>query len=100
MPPMGLDCSGRMFAIRDQDGNWHSLNGIPVIDVDDIVPTTDEEVKQYSFNPSDFSFSFTATIKRTRSWLKLAYTGRNLRRAIRRMEKERRKRLKEVSEDA
>ena len=64
---------------------------------------TDEEVKKYKFNPSDFTdmnFTATADIRPTRKLLKLIYTGRELRRAIRRMEKKRRKRLKEMTWNA
>ena len=91
---------GKLY-IGTPSGGFVPYDGIPVIEEGFVM--TDEEVKQYKFYPSDFTdmnFTATADIRPTRNLLKLVYTGRELRRAIRRMEKERRKRLKEITEDA
>lgn len=90
---------GKLY-IGTQSGGFAPYDAIPVIEEGFIM--TDEEVKQYKFNPSDFTdmtFTATADIRFTRRLLKMVYTGRRLRREIRKLEKERRKRLKEVSGD-
>ena len=86
--------------IGTPSGGFVPYDAIPVIEEGFIM--ADEEVKQYKFCPTDFTnmtFTATADIRFTRKLLKMLYTGRELRRAIRRMEKERRKRLKEVTGD-
>ncbi len=90
---------GKLY-IGTQSGGFVPFDAIPVIEEGVIM--TDEEAKQYKFYPTDFTniiFTATADIRPTRNLLKLVYTGRELRRRIRRMEKERRKRLKEVTGD-
>lgn len=82
--------------IGTPSGGFVPYDGIPVVEEGFIM--ADEDVKQYKFNPSDFTdMNFTATVdvRITRNLLKMVYTGRRLRRAIRKLEKERRKRLKE-----
>ena len=90
---------GKLY-IGTPSGGFVPYDAIPVIEEGFIM--ADEEGKQYKFYPSSFTdmtFTATANIRFTRKLLKMLYTGRELRRAIRRMEKERRKRLKEVSGD-
>lgn len=88
---------GKLY-IGTPSGGFVPYDAIPVIEEGFIM--TDEEGKQYEFYPSDFTdmtFTATASIRFTRRLLKMIYTGRRLRREIRRMEKERRRRLKEVT---
>jgi len=83
---------GKLY-IGTPSGGFVPYDGIPVIEEGFIM--ADEEVKQYKFNPSDFTdmnFTATGTIRITRTLLKMIYTGRSLRRAIRKLEKERQKR--------
>jgi hypothetical protein len=83
--------------IGTPSGGFVPYDAIPVIEEGFIM--ADEEGKQYKFYPSDFTdmnFTATGTIRITRTLLKMIYTGRSLRRAIRKLEKERRKRLKEA----
>lgn len=82
--------------IGTPSGGFVPYDAIPVVEEGFIM--TDEEVKQYKFYPTDFTdmtFTATADIRFTRRLLKMVYTGRRLRREIRKLEKERRKRLKE-----
>lgn len=101
MPPKETDGDwftggvGKLF-IGTPSGGFVPYDAIPVIEEGFIM--ADEEPKQYKFNPSDFTdmtFTATADIRFTRNLLKMVYTGRRLRRAIRELEKKRRKRLKE-----
>ena len=90
---------GKLY-IGTPSGGFVPYDAIPVIEEGFIM--TDEEVKQYKSYPTDFTnmiFTATAEIRFTRRLLKMFYTGRRLRREIRKLEKERRKRLKEVSGD-
>ena len=90
---------------KETNGDWLCGGFVPYDDfpvIGEGFIMTDEEVKQYECNPPDFTnMTFTATgyIKFTRRLLKIVYTGRRLRREIRKLEKERRKRLKEVTGD-
>ena len=106
MPPKETDGDwltggiGKLY-IGTHDGGYVPYGGFPVIE-EGYTIVTDEEVKRYNFNPSDFTdmtFTATADIRFTRRLLKMLYTWRELRRQIRRMEKERRKRLKEGQHD-
>lgn len=90
---------GKLY-IGTPSGGFVPYDAFPVIEEGFIM--ADEEVKQYKSYPTDFTdMTFTATgyIRFTRRLLKMVYTGRKLRREIRKLEKERRKRLKEVTGD-
>lgn len=98
MPTGLLDCSGYITAIKGEDGEWRTidLNSTRFVPYEEFpFPKVTDTV--YHFNDLS-NWTFTANmelLKMTRAMLKLLYTGRELRRQIRRAEKERRRRLKE-----
>ena len=86
---------GKLY-IGTPSGGFVPYDAIPVVEEGFIM--ADEEVKQYKLYPTDFTnmtFTITGHIRLTHRLLKMIYTGRRLRREIRKLEKERRKRLKE-----
>ena len=93
MPPKGLDCCGYMACVRHADGTWHPVDLSQTVEI--VQPYVSEEVYHFT-DLSDWTFEVQTELKITRGMLKLIYTGRELRRQIRRTEKQRRKRLKEV----
>ena len=97
MPTGLLDCSGYITALKGEDGEWHTidLNSTRFVPYEEFpLPKVTETV--YHFNDlSNWTFTANMELKMTRAMLKLLYTGRELRRQIRKAEKERRRRLKE-----
>ena len=94
MPPFeyGFDCCGLVTAVKGNDGKWQPVNLSQIVEL--VQPEVSEDV--YPFNDfSNWTFTAQAEIKLTRKILKLLYTGRELRRQIRKQEKERRRKLKE-----
>lgn len=91
MPTKGFDCCGfDIFAIAD-DGTWHRIDMSQTVTLS--VDDTDENA--WSINTN--GMSCTLETKITRGMMKLFYPWRDIKRRIRKMEKERRKRLKEMT---
>ena len=98
MPPMGLDCCGLVTAVKGNDGEWHPIDlsqPVELVSWDDYLPPNVSEELYHFKDFSNWTFTVQTELKITRNMLKLLYTGRELRRQIRKQEKQRRRRLKE-----
>ena len=98
MPPHGLlDCSGYITAIKGEDGEWHTidLNSARFVPYEEFPLLKVTDTVCHFNDLSNWTFTANMDLKMTRAMLKLLYTGRELRRQIRKAEKNRRRRLKE-----
>ena len=93
MPTKGCDCIGFAAYTLGNDGKFHP------VDLSQTVTLSFDDADENTWS-IDTDMSFTLETKMNRAMLKLLYPWREVRRRLRMMEKERRKRLKEVGEDA
>ena len=98
MPTKGLDCNGFAVYALGNDGEYHPVDlsqTVEFVPWDEYLPPDVSEELYHFKDLSNWTFTAQAEMRITRMMLKLLYTGRELRRQIRKQEKERRKRLKE-----
>ena len=95
MPIRGFDCIGFAAYALGNDGKFHTVDLSQTVTL-----STDDDTDENAWSIDMGGISCTLKTKINRAMLKLFYPWREVRRRIRRMEKERRKRLKEVTGDA
>lgn len=92
MPTKGLDYSGFVAYALGNDGRLHP------VDLSQTVTLSVDDADKYTWSVGTGGMSFTLETKTTYVMLKPFHSWREVKRCIRKMEKERRKRLKEAAE--
>ena len=95
MPTKGFDCIGFAAYALGNDGRFHPVDLSQTVTI-----STDDDTDENTWSIDTDGMSCTLETKITRGMMKILFPWREARKRIRRMEKERRKRLKEVDWDA
>lgn len=90
MPPKGFDCIGFAAYRLGDDGKFHT------VDLSQTVTLSSDDTDENTWSIDTDGISCTLETKINRALMKAFFPARELRRRIRRMEKDRRKRLKEA----
>ena len=90
MPPKGFDYNGFAACVLGDDGEFHPADLSQTVTI-----STDDDTDENTWSIDTDGMSCTLETEITRGMMKIFFPWREVRRRIRRMEKERRKRLKE-----